>query len=95
MVELVCRRDRTTFTPPARRNYDPSDEMLAEYTDVYQRANNQRWASSLATVTSEEFEIELQIPTDAFGPCYVRVFVDGNNQFAMGSSPVFVKKSEE
>jgi len=93
-VELVCRRDRTTFTPPVRRQYDPSDESLTEYTNVYERANDRCWASTSANTKAENFETELHIPEEAYGPCHIRVFVDGTDNYAMGSTAVFVKKAD-
>jgi hypothetical protein len=94
-VELVCRRDRTTFAPPVRREYDPSDESLAEYTEVYRQANDHRWALREFNVDGERFETELDVPETAFGPCHIRVFVEGRASYAMGAADVFVDRSTD
>ena len=44
-VELVVRRDRLTFQPPRRGQFDSA--ALGEYATVYQRANEPRLASTV------------------------------------------------
>jgi hypothetical protein len=91
-VELVCRRDRTTFTPPLRREFDPSPEALSALNDVYRRANDGCWAANTTSVQAGRFETQFDVPQDAQGPCHVRVFVRGDVEFAMGARDVYVRK---
>jgi Peptidase family C25 len=92
-VELVCRRDRLKNRFVARRRYDPQDETLANYTTVYANANDRQWTKSSFTCDPGNFETTLQIPKDAIGPCVVRVFVDSEMQWGLGSSELYIRRS--
>ena len=85
-VELVCRRDELRFTPPSRTEFIDTDAVLAGYSEVYQQANLHRWTSREFQVKSGQFSTELDIPPDAHGSCHLRVYVDGGNQHAIGST---------
>ncbi len=91
-IELVCRRDRLTFTPPAREQYSQDDDVLAEYERVYRLANDGRFAAQTLDVTPGEFRTTLAIPEDARGSCHVRVCVEGEAGFAVGSADLFVRR---
>jgi hypothetical protein len=90
-VELVVRRDRLTFTPPARDVFDPSPMGLAEYRRVYERANDPRLCTQEVEVEGGKLQASFRIPSTAAGACHVRVFVEGTDEFALGSVDVQVE----
>jgi hypothetical protein len=92
-VELICRRDRLKTRFVARPRFDPGDEALAGYTDVYAQANDRQWVSSSFECSSERFETTLQVPDDAQGPCHVRVFVEGADSFGLGAAGLYVRRA--
>lgn len=84
-VELVVRRDRLTFSPPARPEFEPTESFLQRLNDVYRHANDPCLKSIKLTVpASGEFACSLECPADAKGPCHVRAFVTGENSCALG-----------
>ena len=92
-VELICRRDRLKNRFVARPRYDSRDEALADYTGVYASANDRQWAASTFECRPGRFDTTLTIPSDASGPCNVRVFVDGPQGFALGAREVHVRRA--
>jgi hypothetical protein len=94
LLELVCRRDRQTQRSPPRHEFDGSHEALVEMDGVYQRVNNCRWAVQTLEVRGGQFATRLLVPSGAQGPCHVRVFVQGDNDFAMGAADVYVRQSQ-
>jgi len=91
-VELTVARDRFTFRPPSRREYDDSDGALAEYGDVYRRANDPRLAAVQVPVDAAPFRVRLKVPDDARGRCQIRVFVQGADEFAIGAVGVRIAR---
>ncbi len=94
MIELVCDRQRLRFSPPARRAFDASDRALAAYDKTYERANDIRWTSRSLRIGNGEFQSTVEIPKAAFGPCHVRVFVESDDDFAMGSADVLIRRPQ-
>lgn len=90
LIELVVRRDRLAFRPPARADYQSSVESDQEYSATYQRANDGRLATLRVPVRDGHFQAVLSVPRDARGACYVRAFVQGDGQYAAGSADVQV-----
>ncbi len=91
-VELVVRRDRFTFDPPSRDELPRTDERLDAMQATYERANDRRLAAVEANVSGGRFEADLPIHPYARWTCYVRVFVEGADDFAMGSAPVRMER---
>lgn len=89
VVELVVRRDRLTFEPPARDRLDQA--TLAAYGEIYQRANEPRLASVRATLDDGSFATKIKVPDDARGPCHVRVFVEGLESCAAGAADIRIE----
>ena len=87
-VELILPRDRLTFQPPARDEYPRSADGLAEFQQTYRRANDHRLASVEVPVCGGRFSAELKLPAEAAGRCDVCVFVEGTDDFALGSAAV-------
>lgn len=89
VVELAVRRDRLTFKPPRRGRFDPSE--LAEYGETYERANEPRLVWRRLELAAGSQSAELEVPGDARGPCYVRVFVEGPEGCAAGAADLHVE----
>jgi hypothetical protein len=92
IVDLVCRRDRTKEIPPVREYYDGRDRILSAYNDVYQQANNGSWYMSRFHCDAGECQVQFDVPAEARGNCHVRVYIQGTQQYALGSADVFVRK---
>lgn len=90
-VELIVRRDRLTFKPPRRTQYDSSPQARDEYQETYLRANDLRLATQTVAVADGKFRSKLKIPANASGDCHVRVFVQGAKGHALGSCDVKIE----
>lgn len=90
-IELVVRRDRLAFEPPARGQFDPL--QMAGYAAVYERANEPRLASVQLGRVEGQFSARLSVPPDARGACHVRVFVEGQRACALGAADVRLDRS--
>jgi hypothetical protein len=90
-IELVCRRDKLTFPAPDRRSFELSDDALAALDDVYGKANDQRWASWDVELEPGEFRRTLRVPELCTGHCHVRVYVAGEDDFALGAANVYIR----
>ncbi len=93
VVEFVVRRDRFTFAPPERKGYDPTPTGLTECTDTYTLANDSRLAAETVELSPGKFSLSLKVPAEAYGECHVRVFVEGTDDFALGSADVKVRSA--
>ncbi|MCA9163716.1 MAG: hypothetical protein KDA62_12075 [Planctomycetales bacterium] len=91
-VELVCRRDRTRQPAPARGAFQPAPAWLESFDQVYRAANDRRWTVQEIDATPGDFQLDLEIPDEARGPCNVRLFVAGKESFAVGAADVYVKR---
>jgi hypothetical protein len=91
-VELVCRRDRTTFRPPSRPSFEATETVLASYTEVYRKANDHRYAARAFTIEPGTFRTRIDVPEDSLGPCHVRVFVQGTDDHALGAHDIYVRQ---
>jgi len=92
-VELVCRRDRLTFTPERRSLKDMSQDDWSAMTEVHRRANDKRWAARQFRSANHTATISLTVPEIAKGPAYVRVFVQGPDNFAVGAGKTFIRRA--
>jgi len=87
-LELVLRRDRIRFRPSPRQAYPIDPRELAAFDEVYRQANDRRYAVSHQKIVAGRLTGTIQVPADAEGACYLRVFVDGQKGCAMGSTSV-------
>ena len=94
-IELVCRRDKLTFTPQSRRNFVLTAETASLLTDDYKRANDQRWASHEIDISGGKFATSFDIPEECRGHCHVRVYVEGEDDFALGAADVYVQPRKD
>ncbi len=94
LVELVVRRDRLTFKPESRGDYRASPETSAAYQETYARANDARLCWQVVPVENGRFTAELETPLHAWGDCHVRVFVQGQRDFAANAADIRVRRPE-
>ena len=85
-LELITRRDRLTFTPPARPQYADGTAALEKIDADYRRANDPRYVVVEQRIKKGPFSAELVVPADAYGPGHVRMYVEGKADFAVGSA---------
>ena len=91
-LELVCRRDQTRLRATARRRFEPTQQALAAYDEVYRQANDRRWIALPVDLEGGPFRIEVPIPKEARGPCYVRMAIQRDRRYALGATPVYVRR---
>lgn len=90
-VELAVRRDRFVESPPQRAKCPAKIDELAALESVYRRANDRRLNSVELTVPAAEFKTQINVPPNASGQCHVKIFVQGEKDFALGSADVIIK----
>lgn len=91
IVELVCRRDRLTFTPPRRLSFQDDTTSLTDMMATYAKANDRRWTGQRLNIRPGGFAVDLQVPPHANGSSFVRVFVQSERDYAMASAPVYIQ----
>ena len=91
VVELVCRCDRMRLRTGRRLRYDDSEGALARMSQVYDFANEKRWNSRQVQVTGGRFRVRLPIPNEAQGPSHVRVMIQGQDDFGVGASDIYIQ----
>jgi hypothetical protein len=94
-VELVNPLGTLPFTPPTRKSFPATAEELAALQSVYQRANDGRLAAAEVEIEAGAIEIRLAIPAEARGKYRLRAFVEGHDDFALGSTTVEIVAGEE
>ena len=92
VVELVCRRDRMRVPASTRRQFRPTHEFLTSFNDAYRQANDPVWIAQPFSSAGADFEIVIDVPSEARGPCHLRAFLAGENDFAVGARDVFVRR---
>lgn len=90
-LELVCRRDRLTFRADARPRFEKTDKWLRQLQDTYIKANDTRWTSVQIEVPAGDFSTTLTVPEHAHGVGHVRLFVEGEQEFALGSADIYLR----
>lgn len=95
VLELVCRRDRTTFPPPSRPRFEARDAWLRELQETYRRANDTAWITTKLDVSQGEFSTSIRVPDIARGLGHVRIYIRGNDSFALGSSDIYLRRAPE
>jgi len=87
-VELVVRRDRLAFSPERREQYDDDPAALSIFQEVYRRANDRRLNWQQFDVKDGQFSGRLRVPEGADGDCHLRVYIEGNDDFASAAADV-------
>ncbi len=90
-VELVYRRNRLTFRPPRRKFPYFSENELADFQPIYEKANTLVKVRRQLKLTKGQQVVELDVPVEARGECEFRVFLQGPRSFAAGASQVKVR----
>jgi hypothetical protein len=85
-VELVLPWDCVRVA--SRKLYDDSPKGREQFSAEYLAANNPRLATTKTAVHDGNFSAVLTVPSNAQGLCLVRAFVEGENDFALGSGQV-------
>lgn len=93
LVELVCRRDRLTFTPP-KRDLSTGDPALKQMNETYRRANDPRWVNRTVELKPGKFAVGIDVPEKAHGQAHVRVVLHSTGSMAVGSSDLYIQRPE-
>ena len=91
-IELVSRRDRSRTNPRGRTKFDSASASLADYNEQYVLANDPLWKRVEMDFAGGEFKASITVPSEARGPCHVRVRVQGQQAFALGSADLFIRR---
>lgn len=86
IVELVVPRDRLTFRPTPRREFEPTNVALSAYQETYQKANDGRLAATQTLAAGGVFSARLTVPAEARGDCHVRIFISSDRDCAHGAA---------
>ena len=90
-VELVSQRDQQRVKTPTRGPYVESRLAMREFDRTYVLANDREWSVLEQTHRGGEFVLEMEVPEQCQGPCFVRAFLDTQQQHAMGALAVYVR----
>lgn len=91
-VEVCYARDRFRIRPTRRKEYDPDPVALAEYDREYRNAHDLTCVRQSIDVQEGEFELNVPVPVDASGECHVRLMLQREDRFAMGSHAVTIER---
>ena len=89
-VELVVSRDRFVATPARRTELPESSRDWPDFQAEYERANDRRLAWTKTEIRDGRLAARLPIPENARGKCFVRVYVEGQDDFATGAAETSV-----
>lgn len=92
IVELVTPLDRLQVS--SRDHYDSNPQGRQQFDATYRAVNNPRLASATAEIKDGVFSAVLPVPAEAVGRCCVRVFVEGNDDFALGACRIQIAAAE-
>ena len=90
VIELIMRRDRLPMARPDRSRFPQSSETLSEFQETYQRANDRQLQAVAVEVRDGRYLARLAVPRGAEGACHLRMFVEGADGFACGTTDVSV-----
>ena len=90
-VELVVSRDRFVTMPARRTEFSEASQDWAEFQNEYAQANDRRLAWTETEIRGGRLDARLSIPDNARGNCFVRVYVEGSDDYAMGAVATSVR----
>ena len=93
-VELVSPLGELPFAAPSRRAYPATDAERGALQTAYGLANDGRLSAAEGDVEKGDFEIRLDVPAEARGRRVLRAYVEGSDDFALGSAPVEIRAAE-
>jgi hypothetical protein len=91
-IELVAPRGQLRAAIARREKYSSDLAAQQQMQRDYTSASDPRFATTSLEVTRGNFTARLPVPRDASGLCDVRIFVQGPNAFALGSTSVSVRQ---
>jgi len=94
-VELVYRRDRLRNRLSRRREFHAEESYIRKMQETFLQAADRVCCVVGSEESSPHCVTRLKIPTDAYGACWVRVFIAGERQFAAGHADLQVTKREK
>ncbi len=93
VVEVVSRRDRLKTEIPTRRHFYLSEQFLRSLDEAYQLANDSVWVRQAFATNGEAFAVNIDLPPETRGPCYVRAWIESPDGAAQGAARVFVHRA--
>ena len=90
VIDICYKRDRYRKRPPRRKEYDSSPATFAHYQLIYNQIQQLVCTEKTIDVKAGEFEVQLDVPPDASGDCFVRAMLLADETFALGSTKIFV-----
>jgi hypothetical protein len=93
-LDLVYRRDRFLYPRTRRREYDSSPMSLASYQTEYLSAHDLTCAKKIVRADDGSFQTEIEIPTSARGPCFLRVLQASDRSFALGATEIYIERQK-
>jgi hypothetical protein len=75
-----------------RTTYDPTDQALKQYSQAYERANDQAWTRLQIPLEKGPGQFTIKVPATARGSCYIRILGEGANRYGLGACPVFIRQ---
>ncbi len=91
-AEVCYARDRFRVRPKRRKEYDPDPAALADYDREYRKAHDLTCVRQSIDVRAGEFELAVPIPHDASGDCHMRLVLQRDDRFAMGSRAIAIER---
>ena len=92
LVDIVYRRDRLRVPFAGRGAYVESLEELDSYDATYASANDRTVVRLERDIEAGDFEVELLIPSWAYGASTVRAFVTNETESALGSQTISIRR---
>ncbi|MFZ5831565.1 MAG: C25 family cysteine peptidase [Planctomycetota bacterium] len=87
-LELAAPRGQLRFRAPSRREAPTTVDEALEMQRTYLAANDPCWTSVYQQVPAGAFSIELAVPESARGAAQLRLFIEGEKDYAAGSTDV-------
>jgi hypothetical protein len=94
-VELVNPHGRMRHQQPRRESPPAEESELAGCNRVYFDANEQRWSAETVHCKGGTYRVNLSIPADASGACFVRAFLDGPEGSFLAAHPVTIRAAKD
>jgi hypothetical protein len=77
--------------PAQRSRYDGTRAGRAQFDAVYRAANEPQIAAVATSAADGRFEARLRLPRQAHGACFLRAYVEGQKDFAVGTCDVQIE----
>ena len=90
-LELTCPRGELTFPFKGRNKFNGSNIGMLAMSKSYRKANNDRWTTIQRPIDGDGLRAQIQLPAELTGSCWIRCFIQADDDFAMGAKKVFVR----